>query len=128
MSETNVQVKVVASTPGADTNVYNMFNSVTAFGGGLLPSKHLSRLEFSVVNGQAGTLRFYRSVDKGTNWDQSGGDIAVPANGATDINGPYDYLIDPHTDVKLDWVNGGVAQSPWRPTVVIVPAYHGAAT
>lgn len=127
----NVNVKVIASTPGADSSVYNMFNSTVTFqGGGLMQTMGggIGRLEFTVVNSQAGTLKFYRSIDKGTNWDQVGGDIAVAANSATDISGPYDYLVDPYQDVKLDWVNGGSAQATWRPAVTLIPRYHGAAT
>lgn len=119
MKETLV-VKVVSDTPGADANTYNLFNSVTSFGGGLLRSKDVSRLTFSVENDQAGTLKFYRSTNKGTNWDQVGGDIAVTAAAATDISGPHDYLCDTYQDVKLDWVNGGVAQGTWRPEVTLI--------
>lgn len=128
MSETNVQVKVISATPGANSNTYNLFDSTVSFGGGVLPSRNLARLEFTLNNDQAGTLKFYKSLNKGTTWRQVGGDIAVPANSSTDISGPYDYLIDPFPDVKLDWVNGGSAQTTWEPGVVLIPKYHGAAT
>src|SRR5262245_13705384 len=132
----NIQVKVIASTPGADTNTYNMFNSTVTFGTGTagdvrnvgLAAHNVSRIEFSVNNSQAGTLRYYMSVDKGLNWNQVGGDIAVPAAAATDISGPYDYLADAYPDVKLDWINGNVAQATWRPTVTLIRGYHGPAT
>lgn len=128
MSETNVDIKVVSATPGADSNTYSLFNSVTSFGGGMLPSKNAGRIEVSIKNAAAGTLKSYFSRDKGVNWYQFGGDIAVSAASSTDINGPFDFLADPYPDVKIDWVNGGSAQTTWVPTVTMVPKYHGAAT
>lgn len=132
----NVQVAITASTPGADTNTYIMFDSTVTFAAPAgsnsksttLPAHGISRIEFSVVNSQAGTLKAYRSVDKGTNWDQVGGDIAVAANAATDINGPYDFLVDPYSDFRISWVNGGSAQATWRPQITLVRGFHGAAT
>lgn len=123
-----VSVKVVASTPGADANTYNMFSSIVTFGTGTagdsrnttLISHGVSRVTFSVENSEAGTLKAYRSVDKGTNWDQVGGDIAVAAAAATDINGPYDFLVDTYQDFKIDWLNGGAAQTTWRPEVTLI--------
>lgn len=128
MSRAPTDIKVVSSTPGADTNTYSLFNSVTSFGGGLLPTKHAGRLDVTVKNSHAGTIKAYFSRDKGANWYQVAGDIAVPASAATDVNGPYDFLVDPYPDFKVDWVNGGSAQTTWVPTVTLVPNYHGAAT
>lgn len=122
----SLKAKVISSTPGADSNTYNLFNSTLAFPSAVagvptaFRSHNISRLELRLVNSQAGTLKFYTSVDGGTNWDQTGGDISVLANSSTDINGPYDYLVDPYDDVKLDWVNGGSAQATWRPGVTLV--------
>lgn len=132
----NVNVKVIAATPGADSNTYNMFDSTVTFAAPAgsngksttLMAHGISRLEFRVANNASGTLKFYTSVDGGTNWDQTGGDISVAASTSTDINGPYDFLVDPYKDCKLDWVNGGSAQTTWRPNVVMVRGYHGAAT
>ena len=131
----NINVKITAATPGADSNTYSMFNSTVAFGAPAasnsasttLTAHDISRLEFRVVNNAAGTLRFYTSTNGGTNWDQTGGDIVVVASTATDINGPYDFLLDPYLDAKLEWVNGGSAQTTWRPSVVLVRGDRSAA-
>lgn len=131
-----VQVAVVASTPGADTNVYSMFDSTVTFAAPTasnsksttLAAHNVARIEFTLTNSHAGTLKAYRSVDKGTNWDQVGGDIAVAASAATDINGPYDFLVDPYADFKITWTNGGSAQTTWRPGVSLIIGFHGAAT
>lgn len=132
----NIQVKVIAATPGADSNTYNMFNSTVTFGAPnqsnssstTMTSHDISRLEFRLANNATGTLKFYTSLDGGTNWDQTGNDITVAASTSTDINGPYDFLIDPYRDVKLDWVNGGSAQTTWRPNVTLVRSDRSAAT
>ena len=125
---TPVNIKPIdTSTPGANSNTYSMFNSVTTFGGGLLQVRGVSRLEFSVANDQAGTLKFYFSTDKGTTWTQVGGSITVNAKASTDINGPYDFLCDPFSDVKLDWVNGGSAQGTWIPAISMVIGDRAAA-
>jgi hypothetical protein len=107
------------STPGADSNTYIMFDSTTwPLGPGCL-NQWASRVSFGLENSHLGTLKAYRSVDKGTNWDQVGGDISWAAAGATDINGPEDFLVDTYSDFRLSWVNGGSAQTTWRPEITI---------
>lgn len=96
-----------------------MYDSTLA-GAGLLRGADVSRVCFSLENSHAGTLKAYMSPDKGTNWYQVGGDIAVVAAAATDINGPYDYLVDPYPDFKIEWVNGGSAQTTWVPVVTLI--------
>lgn len=111
---------LTTTAPGADANTYPIFNSVTLFGAGVLRARKASRLNFGVENSEAGTLKAYMSQNGGVTWVQFGGDIAVAAAAATDISGPYDYLVDTYRDVKLDWVNGGVAQGTWIPVVTLV--------
>lgn len=127
---------VDTSTPGANSNTYVMFDSTVTFGVGIdgdarnhtLIAHEISRVEFTLDNSHAGTLKAYRSTDKGLNWKQVGGDIAVAAASATDVNGPYDFLTDAHPDFRISWVNGGSAQTTWRPSITMVRGYHGAAT
>lgn len=126
--ETYVVGCLTTTAPGANSNTYPLFNSATwSLGAGILPMWG-NRLLFGLTNNNSGTLKAYRSTDKGTTWEQVGGDISVAANSSTDINGPYDYEIDAHPDFKLDWVNGGSAQTTWRPSITIVRGYHGVAT
>lgn len=126
MGYETIKVGVISATPGNDSSVYNLFNSTVTFANGLR-THDIGRIEVSLVNNQSGTIRFYKSSNKGTNFDQVGGDIAVVASTATDINGPYDFLVDPYDDVKIDWVNGGTAQTTWRPEVVLVRGARPAA-
>jgi hypothetical protein len=116
----SVTAPVGAATPGADASVYSMFNSVDSIGAGLLPVRKVSRITFAVENSEAGTLKGYMSTNGGTNWDQVGGDIVVAAAAATDISGPYDFLVDTYKDFKIEWTNGGVAQATWRPIVKLI--------
>lgn len=118
----SLKVAVIAATPGTDSNTYVMFSSVVTFPAGTFRviNGGVSRVTFSVENSQAGTVKAYRSVDKGTNWDQVGGDITVAIASATDISGPYDFLTDTYSDFKVEWVNGGVAQATWRPEVTLI--------
>lgn len=132
----DVKVAVIAATPGADTNDYVMFDSTVTFAAPnasnskstTLAAHDISRVLFGLKNSHLGTLKVYRSTDKGTNWDQYGGDVAVPASPSTDISGPYDLLVDFTADCKVIWTNGGSAQTTWRPEVVLLRGYHGAAT
>lgn len=87
----SLKVGVVnASTPGADSNTYIIVDSTVSFGVNIagdprnatLKAHGISRILVGIKNSHLGTLKAYRSVDKGTNWDQVGGDIAVPASAA----------------------------------------------
>ena len=115
---------VDTSTPGANGNTTILFDSTVSFGTGLAGDPHnstlqgkLSRVSLGLENSHLGTLKAYRSVDKGTNWDQVGGDISVAAASSTDISGPYSFLVDTYSDFRISWVNGGSAQTTWRPEV-----------
>lgn len=117
MSE-SVTFKYAGSTPGADASIYNIFSSVVAFRGASMAQNHgLKRLFVTIDNPQSGTLKLYRSLDRGTNWIQVGGDFAATAS-ATDVT-TLDALIEGFPDFKLDWVNGGVAQTGWTVTIAL---------
>ena len=118
MHDHAVTAKYTGSTPGADSNTYNIFSSVVAFpGANMAQNEGLKRLFVTIDNPQSGTLKFYRSVDsnngvaRGTNWVQVGGDIACTAS-ATDVT-TFDGVFLGFPDFKLDWVNGGSAQATW---------------
>lgn len=113
----DIQVAVSGGTPGNDSNEYVLFNSVTCFGGGLLPAKGIDRGQFSVNNTQSGSLKSYWSPDKGVTWNLNS-TTSVAANAGI-TGGPYDFAISGFIDWKLTWVNGGTAQSPWQPTLTL---------
>lgn len=104
------------STPGADSNTYPIFSSVTAFPGKRFAQMFgLKRLFITVDNPQSGTVKYYRSADRGTNWVQVGGDQAATAS-ATDVF-TFDAVFLGFDDFKVDWVNGGSAQTGWTVTI-----------
>lgn len=113
----DVQVKITAATPGNDSNEYTLFDSTVVFGGGLLPERGINRGQFAVNNTQAGSLKSYASPDKGVTWNLNS-TTPVAANGGI-TTGPYDFAISGFVDWKLTWVNGGVAQNPWQPTLTL---------
>ena len=128
-----IDVGVTGGTPGGDSNVYKLFDSTVTFNAPFLSKSttlkahDITRIIFSVKNSQAGTLTASFSRDSGTTWTaydvQS---VAIAA--ANTISGPFDYLVDPYPDWKLEWTNGGVAQATWIPTITMIRGYHGAAT
>lgn len=121
-----VRVAVSGGTPGGDSNDYTLFDSTVCFSDGLA-AHDISRIEFSVNNSQAGTLKASFSQDRGTTWNLYDS-RAVVASSSGAMAGPYDYLADPYRDFKLVWTNGGVAQATWIPSIVLIRNFHGAAT
>lgn len=90
----------------------NIFDSSLAFGPRQLRHLPLKRLAINLNNSQAGTMRFYRSVDGGTTWTIFRSTaVAIPA--ASTIN-MLEQNIDVFDDVKVDWLNGGVTQVTWE--------------
>ncbi len=118
MSSESVSVTYVGAIPGADSNVYPIFSSVTAFPGkDMAQGTGLKRLFVTIDHPQAATLRFYRSHDRGTTWVQVGGDYAISA-AAADVS-TFDGLFEGFPDFKLDLVNGGVAQTGMTVTIAL---------
>lgn len=112
----DIRVTIVAATPGNDSNDYVMVDTTVVFnGGGQMQQKGIDRAQFMVNNTQAGTLKSYWSPDKGTSWNLNSS-TSVAANAAITA-GPYDFSLSGFPDWKLVWTNGGVAQSPWQPTL-----------
>lgn len=105
---------IAAPTGSAETT---LFDTTTQFGGGgMIPLRGIERIAFAAEHDQAGTLRAYRSTNKGTTWDLYD-ERAVAAPGATGISGPFDYVINTYQDWKLVWANGGTDQGTWRPEI-----------
>jgi hypothetical protein len=105
-------IAVSGGTP-ANTDTVVLFNSVTAFGTGGFRHNKPARISFAVENSHSGTLKAYRSTNSGTNWDQVADDIAVAVATSTDINGPYDFLVDTYLDFKLEFTTSAT-QTTWR--------------
>jgi hypothetical protein len=114
----SVNFRYTGSTPGADANTYILFSSVVAFtGASMAQNNGLKRIFGGINNPQAGTLNYYYSLDRGVNWVQVS-TTAVAASAATDIN-EFDFLIESFPDFKVEWVNGGSAQTGWTVTIAL---------
>ncbi len=116
-----VPVPYTGATPGADSATYTLFSTVTKFPGKYYcASDCLPRLVLSLQNSQAGTLKGYRSNDRGVTWVQVFPDTAIAAAAAGSINF-YDFFIAEYADFKLDWTNGGNAQATWNIDMALAP-------
>jgi len=115
-----------SGTPGADANTYNVYNSVSAWSGKRMATQ--SGYKRLVVDmkfaGGNGTLKWYKSSDRGTNWLQIGQEsVTAPSSTDTVVR---DFLIEEYDDFKLDWVNGGSAQTTWNISVALTDSRNPA--
>lgn len=117
MSAETVQLKYIGATPGADTLTYSIFDTTVAFPGARYAAEHkLKRLQVGLSNSQAGTYNWYKTQSRVTStntpivWTQIGTQAVVAGATAENTN---DFLIEPYSDFKLEFVNGGVAQATW---------------
>lgn len=113
------RVKYVGTTPGADVNVYSLFDTTVAgVGAGFLNMTDTHRVVVDLGHTQGGTFNWYRSDDGGAVWIQQGTEVvAAPAATETTIR---DFLVEGCLDWKLTWTNGGVAQATWSPRVSLI--------
>lgn len=109
MSETAV-FTYTGSTPGADSNTYVLFSSVTAFPGKRMWAyQGFKRMVVGVRHSSAGTINLYKSADRGTTWVLADTFSAA----STTLEDLYDALVEHMDDFKVEWVNTGSAQNPW---------------
>lgn len=109
MSETCV-FTYTGSTPGADSNTYVLFSSVTAFPGKRYAGMTgMKRMVVGVRHSSAGTINLYKSADRGTNWVLAD-TFSAASTTAEDL---YDALVEHMDDFKVEWVNTGSAQTTW---------------
>lgn len=107
-----MKINPLSTTTPTGTAEINLFNSVTMFGAGALHNLPLKRVAVNIFNDQAGTLRFQHSRDGGTSW-RTFRSVAVAAPAANTINS-YEQNLDVYSDVRIDFVNGGVDQGAWE--------------
>jgi len=119
MSAENVKIKYVGSAlPGnGETVVLFSTTANTGMGANFMAEAQLNRLYLTLINSQAGTLNAYSSEDRGVNWTK----IYTAAVGISAANSesPYDFLIEPYSDWKLEWINGATPQTTFRPAMAL---------
>lgn len=103
------RVTYSGTTPGADSNTYNLYNSTSDGGGSGFAMKGYHFAVLDIKNAAAGTLKAYKSIDRGVTWNQIE-QFSVAAAPTAESN-KYEFLVEPYMEWKLDWVNGGASQS-----------------
>ncbi len=113
--------------PGADTKVYTLFDSTVLFpAANMVQQAGLLRFVAEVAHTNNGALRLFRSEDRGVRWQQVE-QLEAPG---TDGQSQVDWDIEPYSDIRVDWKNGGFAQTAWTvvmnllprlPTIIMVP-------
>lgn len=112
MSNENMKVKYTGSTPGADSDTYNLFTTITNDWPANMCAIHgFRKFSADIAHDEIFTMKWYKSNDRGTSWEQVGEQsIAIPSNGTSHVEIAG---IEMFGDFKVDAVNGGTAQSPW---------------
>ena len=103
-------IDVSGTTPGTDSNVDVMWTSVDQPMRNFFAVAGVRRVSLSIDHSHAGTLKWYRSMDGGTSWTQIGTQALTAV--ANEVN-TVDILVEGERDWRIDWTNGGTAQSPW---------------
>lgn len=85
-------------------------------GANMLDSSGISRIMVRLQNDQSGTLKAYKSNDRGVTWVRAEADVAVAAASANSEN-INDYLVEGYADWRLDWTNGATPQTVFRPDI-----------
>lgn len=110
MSVENIKVKYGGSALPGNAETVNIFSTVVAFpGANMIQSMEIHRFYLGIVNDQAGTLKAYKSSNRGVTWTQIDSQAVAAAAGSAENRS--DWLIDPYADWKLDWLNGATPQT-----------------
>ena len=120
MSAENVRIKYTGSALPGNAETVTIFDT-TKLGSstaGAVPIANfaalagLNRLYVTFINDAAGTLKSYSSENGGTTWTQISSTAVAASAGNADT--PFDYLIEPYQDWKLEWLNGATPQTTFR--------------
>lgn len=118
---TIARVKYVGATPGADTNIYTIFSTALSEAPpGFLAMSDTHKILVSISASNNGTLKAYKAITRDINnvpvWQQVSTE-SVTVTPGTDV--VRDYLVEPYLDWKLEWTNGGSAQTTWMVDVAL---------
>lgn len=106
-----ISFKYEGETPAADTEVYELFSTLTAFGTAYaFPMHGIARIKLNLQHDQDCALNTYRSDDRGVTWHQLSTDSIT---GPVDESTEQEWLVEGFADWKLELVNGGAAQDPF---------------
>lgn len=107
--QTYVNMKYTGSALPGNAETVVIFNSyVAGFGGYGLQGAGIHRVDVSIQNDQAGTLKAYASTN-GTTWVQYDSAAISAASSTTESHS--DWLVEPYMFWKLEWLNGATPQT-----------------
>jgi len=110
------KIKYTGTTPGNDSNTYNLLNSITVGWPGNFPAIFgVYKVVIDIKHDALGTLKWYKSMDdlstQSPTFVQMGQlSVAAPASTA---GTQAEVFIEAEKHVKIDWVNGGTIQGTW---------------
>ena len=104
------RAKYTGTALPTDSDTFVLFTTVeTGKGANFFAMLGVERFSVNIKNSHAGTIKTYKSMDRGTNWLQvSANAVGVPS--ASDEN-VAEYLVGSYIDWKVSWVNGGTTQT-----------------
>lgn len=115
------RIGYTGSTPGADSNTYVLFATILPatptdaqnanWPQNMFMLADVHKFCLLLKNNQSGTINIYESEDRGVTWQQVD-TLAVSAAASTGSN-PMEFLVEGMKDMKIEWVNGGSAQTTW---------------
>ena len=106
------------ATPGADTNDYVLYSTVSESSQAIQQGAGIHRIRVDVACDNDGTLNFFKSRDKGVTW-RLVETSAETASATASIRA--EFLMEPFYDYKLEWENGGSAQAYFEADMAILP-------
>ena len=111
-------VSYTGATPGADSNDYTLFTTITNDWPARFFQLHgISKVVIDVQHTQNFTWKAYKSNDRGTSWEQvSNAAATASATGTSKV----EWDVSPYIDFKVDITNGGVAQATWDVEIAMV--------
>jgi hypothetical protein len=111
MSEAYSQPRYSGTALPGNAETVVLFSTVTAFPGkSFQAGAGIKRLIIDIKHDQAGTIKAYRSQNRGVTWNQlyDSGSIAAPAATSSTIR---DFAFEPYMDFKVEWLNGATPQT-----------------
>ena len=117
-------IDVSGVTPGTDSNVDVMFTTVDQPMANFFAMAGIRRVSLAIDHSHDGTLKWYRSTNRGTAWTQIGTQAVTAVSNEENV---VDILVEGNADWRIDWTNGGTAQSPWSAILTLVSTRQNAA-
>lgn len=111
-TDSDVYVLLATTLPASPTNAQNM-NRDNACPENFFGLSGTRKVVLLLDHSHLGTLKAYSSNDRGTNWRQID-EVAVATPAAATGSTAVEFLVEGLRDFKLEWTNGGTAQSPWQ--------------